>query len=79
MKKFKLALWATLAATTLLTGNTIAAEMKNVAITAIVEHPALDAVRQGTIAELKKEGFWCSRSKFSHCYFSRLCTNTPTN
>lgn len=57
MKKFKLALWATLAATTLLTGNALAADVKNVAITAIVEHPALDAVRQGTIAELKKEGF----------------------
>lgn len=57
MKKFKFALLATLAATTLLTGNVMAAEVKNVAITAIVEHPALDAVRQGTIDELKKEGF----------------------
>lgn len=30
---------------------------KRVAITAIVEHPALDAVRAGTLAELKAQGF----------------------
>ncbi len=32
-------------------------ETKRVAITAIVEHPALDAVRQGLIEQLKAEGF----------------------
>ena len=32
-------------------------DVKNVAITAIVEHPALDAVRKGVIDELKDEGF----------------------
>lgn len=31
--------------------------MKRVAITAIVEHPALDAVRQGVLDELAKEGY----------------------
>ncbi|WP_239374501.1 ABC transporter substrate-binding protein [Snodgrassella gandavensis] len=31
--------------------------MKKVAITAIVEHPALDAVRQGVIDELRAEGY----------------------
>ena len=30
---------------------------KKVAITAIVEHPALDAVRQGVIDELRAEGY----------------------
>lgn len=34
-----------------------ATEMKTVAITAIVEHPALDAVRKGVIDELAEEGF----------------------
>lgn len=33
------------------------ADIKEVAITAIVEHPALDAVREGLIAELKDQGF----------------------
>lgn len=32
-------------------------ETRNVAITAIVEHPALDAVREGVIEELAAEGF----------------------
>ncbi|PYE40343.1 ABC transporter substrate-binding protein [Psychrobacter fozii] len=34
-----------------------ATEMKNVAITAIVEHPALDDVRKGVIDELNEAGF----------------------
>ncbi|MDO5059174.1 MAG: ABC transporter substrate-binding protein [Neisseria sp.] len=34
-----------------------AGEMKKVAITAIVEHPALDAVREGVLAELKEKGY----------------------
>lgn len=38
------------------TGDT-ATEMKTVAITAIVEHPALDAVRKGVIDELNDSGF----------------------
>jgi len=33
------------------------AEMKSVAVTAIVEHPALDAVRDGIQAELKSAGY----------------------
>jgi putative ABC transport system substrate-binding protein len=36
---------------------TQAGDSKYVAITAIVEHPALDAVRQGVIEELNNEGF----------------------
>lgn len=38
-------------------GSDAATETKNVAITAIVEHPALDAVREGVIEELAAEGF----------------------
>ena len=34
-----------------------ATDVKQVAITAIVEHPALDAVRQGVIEELAAEGY----------------------
>ena len=34
-----------------------AADVKKVAITAIVEHPALDNVRQGVLEELKAKGF----------------------
>lgn len=45
---------ATLAA--LLTPG-LAADMKSVAVTAIVEHPALDAVRKGVEDELKSSGF----------------------
>ena len=36
---------------------TAPAEVKTVAITAIVEHPALDAVRKGVIEELAAEGY----------------------
>lgn len=39
-----------------LTSNAYA-EMKNVAITAIVEHPALDSIRKGVVEQLAKEGF----------------------
>ncbi len=41
----------------LVTNDAVANEVKNVAITAIVEHPALDAVRDGALAELKKSGY----------------------
>lgn len=44
----------TLAATSSLT---VAAEMKSVAITAIVEHPALDAVRDGVLDALNDAGY----------------------
>ena len=39
------------------TGGDTTTEMKTVAITAIVEHPALDAVRKGVIDELNDAGF----------------------
>lgn len=38
-------------------GSDNPAEVKTVAITAIVEHPALDAVRKGVVDELADEGF----------------------
>lgn len=37
--------------------STVDSNIKKVAITAIVEHPALDAVRKGVIEELKAEGY----------------------
>lgn len=37
--------------------NTASAGNKKIAITAIVEHPALDAVRKGVIDELKSQGY----------------------
>ena len=37
--------------------TSITGETKEVAITAIVDHPALDSVRQGTIDKLKEDGF----------------------
>ena len=37
--------------------TSITGETKEVAITAIVDHPALDSVRQGTIDQLKEDGF----------------------
>ena len=39
------------------TGSDTSTAMKTVAITAIVEHPALDDVRKGVIDELKEAGF----------------------
>ncbi len=37
--------------------NSLAQELPNVAITAIVEHPALDTIRKGVVDQLEKEGF----------------------
>ena len=39
-----------------------AADTKSVAVTAIVEHPALDAVRDGVKAELKASGYDAKRA-----------------
>ena len=50
MKKF---FWSVL----LLVITTFVMGMKTVSITSIVEHPALDAVRQGVIEVLESEGF----------------------
>lgn len=44
-------------ALTALAMNSFANDVKNVAITAIVEHPALDTIRKGVIEELAHEGF----------------------
>lgn len=52
--------WLHLAALTLALGTSgvgIAAEQKSVAVTAIVEHPALDAARDGIKAALEKGGY----------------------
>ena len=48
-----------LLASALLTCSSLgmAAPMKSVGITAIVDHPALDAARKGVVDELKAEGF----------------------
>lgn len=56
MKAVKTVLWAVLSAV-LMNGNTLANDVKHVAITAIVEHPALDAVRKGALAALQKAGY----------------------
>lgn len=54
MKHYKSLVFSALAAFSL---NSFAQELPRVAITAIVEHPALDTIRQGIIDELAKEGF----------------------
>jgi putative ABC transport system substrate-binding protein len=57
------ALCATAIAATLIAAPTLAvAANKSVAITAIVEHPALDAVRDGVKEELKAQGFEAGKS-----------------
>lgn len=48
---------AALAGMTVLAGHAVAADTKTVKITSIVEHPALDAVRDGVIDELAARGF----------------------
>ncbi|WP_326979608.1 ABC transporter substrate-binding protein [Chelonobacter oris] len=50
-------IWWSVFSAVLICGSAVANEVKNVAITAIVEHPALDAVRDGALAELKKAGY----------------------
>lgn len=57
MKKMKTLVLASLAALVINTNAMADNNMKHIAITAIVNHPALDAVRDGTLAELKKEGY----------------------
>lgn len=54
--KFKLGLGAALLAVGL-ASNAVSAQEKYVAITAIVEHPALDSVRDGVKEALEKNGF----------------------
>jgi putative ABC transport system substrate-binding protein len=53
--------WAPLGALALaisaMAGGAHAADEKSVAVTAIVEHPALDAVRDGVQAALKEAGY----------------------
>lgn len=55
LKKFKLSALAVVLGMS--AAGVAAAQDKFVAITAIVEHPALDAVRDGVIKQLEKEGF----------------------
>lgn len=54
MKTCKTLLFSALAVFSL---NTFSQELPKVAITAIVEHPALDTIRKGIIDQLEKEGF----------------------
>ncbi|MDY3331600.1 MAG: ABC transporter substrate-binding protein [Pelistega sp.] len=55
LKKFKLSALAVVLGMS--AAGTALAQDKFVAITAIVEHPALDAVRDGVIKQLEKDGF----------------------
>lgn len=54
MKFSKTLLVSALAAFSL---NALAEKVHHIAITAIVEHPALDTIRQGVVEELAREGF----------------------
>ncbi len=56
--------------------STADSNIKKVAITAIVEHPALDAVRKGVIEELKAEGY--EESKNLQLDFQSAQGNTAT-
>ncbi len=55
LNKFKFSALAVLLGASV--ASTALAQDKFVAITAIVEHPALDAVRDGVIKQLEKDGF----------------------
>lgn len=58
MKKMSLrALFSALALASVCTAPALAADNKTVMVTAIVEHPALDGIRDGVKDELKSEGF----------------------
>jgi len=58
IKKISLRTMASaLALAAVCTGSALAADNKAVLVTAIVEHPALDAIRDGIKEELKDEGF----------------------
>ena len=52
--------------TTLLAGATIQAKPLYIASTAIVEHPALDAVRDGVKEVLKEYGYDSKKLKFTY-------------
>ena len=52
MKSYKTLIISALVAFSL---NTIAQELPKVAITAIVEHPALDTIRKGIVDELSNQ------------------------
>ena len=54
MKSYKVLIISALTAFSL---NAIAQELPKVAITAIVEHPALDTIRKGIVDELANQGF----------------------
>lgn len=57
LKPLRVAAAAAVVGLSLLTPQAQAADTKSVKITAIVEHPALDAVRKGVIDELAAQGF----------------------
>ncbi|SOD99976.1 ABC transporter substrate-binding protein [Caenispirillum bisanense] len=57
LKPLRVAAAAAVVGLSLLTPQAQAADTKSVKITAIVEHPALDAVRKGVIEELAAQGF----------------------
>lgn len=57
MKFSKTLLVSLFGAFSVVAGAEVKENLQNVAITAIVEHPALDTIRQGMIEELAREGF----------------------
>ncbi|MBM7036656.1 ABC transporter substrate-binding protein [Vibrio ulleungensis] len=57
MKANKLIAAACIAGAALLTSGSVMADMAKVAVSQIVEHPALDATRQGLIDGLEKHGY----------------------
>lgn len=63
MRKYLL---ATALVGAVLSATTALAEQRTVAMTAIVEHPAMQAVRDGVIAKLKEEGFDASKVATSY-------------
>lgn len=57
MKAGRIIAAAALAGSMLLTSTTVAAKVATVAVSQIVEHPALDAARQGLLDGLKEQGY----------------------
>ena len=57
IKKNKLLTAACVAASLALTSTSVLADMAKVAVSQIVEHPALDAARQGLLDGLKEKGY----------------------
>jgi len=64
MKAGKVMAVAMLAGAALLSSTSIMAKTARVAVSQIVEHPALDATRQGLIDGLKEKGYELERVSY---------------